>query len=186
MLCLTCSLERGLDGQLRREGPGHTPPLVLCGARNGGLVLVTVCRTVWGVGGTRPGCCLLLLVCPDVKLGRVVPARCLRKGPASLLSAGALGFSSPAKSFVWMGAVRLCHRGLPSSFPQPLPPPLTSFSLFSPPWMDSHRPQLQHKERLPLLLRLPASPRVSGTSLGKTCLMVWGALLFTLSNNTSS
>lgn len=101
-----------------------------------------------------------------MKLGRVVPARCLRKGPASLLSAGALGFSPPAKSFVWAGAVRLCHRGLPSSFPQPLPPPLTSFSLFSPPWMDSHRPQLQHNERLPLLLRLPASPQVAGTSLG--------------------
>lgn len=117
--------------------------------------------------GGRTGRCLLLdLKLPDLKLGRVVPASCLRKRPAFPLSAGALGFSPPAKSFVWMGAVRLCHLGLPSSFLQPLPPPLTSFSLFSPPWMDSHRPQLQRKELLSLPMSPPASPWVARTPVG--------------------
>lgn len=160
LLCpLATSLERGLDGSLRREGPGPTQSWVLCGGLEWWRPLIA------GRSGktTRPGHCLLLG--PDLKLGRVVPSRCLRKEPASLLSAGSLGFSPPAKSFVWLGAVRLCHRGLPSSFSQPLPPPLTSFSLFSLPWMGSHRPQLQRKELLPLPTRLPASPQVARTSL---------------------
>jgi hypothetical protein len=149
---------------------GQVPPSLgsSVGFRNdGGHCLQDCLRRGW-VGGGRQNRPLLAarLICPDLKLGRVVPASCLRKRPAFPLSAGALGFSPPAKSFVWMGAVRLCHLGLPSSFLQPLPPPLTSFSLFSPPWMDSHRPQLQRKELLSLPMSPPASPWVARTPVG--------------------
>lgn len=51
---------------------------------------------------------------------RALPA----EGAAQRLSAAPSGFSPPAKSFVWKGTVSSAA----SSFPQPLPPPLTALS----------------------------------------------------------
>lgn len=70
-------------------------------------------------------------ICRALKLGRAVGAseRALpAEGAAQSLSAAPSGFSPPAKSFVWKGTVS--SAAFASSFPQPLPPPLTALSSF--------------------------------------------------------
>ena len=52
------------------------------------------------------------------------PSALPAEGAAQRLSAAPSGFSPPAKSFVWKGTVSSAA----SSFPQPLPPPLTALS----------------------------------------------------------
>lgn len=147
----TCSLERGFDGQLRQEGSGPTQPWVLCGVQEWWQSLFVGPSGGGDGAGTRYGHCLLLDSSVQTRNLAEWSRRlgCLRKGPAFPLSAGALGFSPPSRQVLCLdGGCQALSSWL--ALLLSLPPPLTSFSLFSPPWMDSHRPQLQRKELLSL------------------------------------